>query len=139
MVEDWKQLLLDTLSLEFSTRMSSSISKITKRLSLGGKKSSTTKSAQAQPATTSATTATTPSTATQSESAAPAITTQPNTTNSDSIIDYSINARSLQPPKDSLRKLYPQIESYDSGMLDVGDGHSISYQWSGNKDGSPGE
>lgn len=118
--------------------MSAQISKLTKRLSLGGKKSSTAKQAQAQPAATSAT-ATAPSTATQSESAAPAITTQPNTTNSDSIIDYSINARSLQPPKDSLRKLYPQIESYDSGMLDVGDGHSISYQWSGKKDGSPGE
>ncbi|MGH1418006.1 MAG: prolyl aminopeptidase [Hyphomicrobiaceae bacterium] len=33
--------------------------------------------------------------------------------------------------------LYPVIEPYDSGMLDVGDGHQVYYEQSGNPDGLP--
>jgi proline iminopeptidase len=33
--------------------------------------------------------------------------------------------------------LYPKIEPYDSGMLDVGDGHRLYYEQSGNPDGTP--
>ena len=35
------------------------------------------------------------------------------------------------------RKLYPPIEPYDSGYLDVGDQHSLYYEQSGNPDGKP--
>ena len=35
------------------------------------------------------------------------------------------------------RTLYPEIEPYESGMLDVGDGHSLYWELSGNPDGKP--
>ena len=35
------------------------------------------------------------------------------------------------------RTLYPQIEPYESGHLDVGDGHSLYWELSGNPDGKP--
>jgi proline iminopeptidase len=36
-----------------------------------------------------------------------------------------------------LRIYYPPIEPYDSGMLDVGDGHRVYWELSGNPDGKP--
>ena len=36
-----------------------------------------------------------------------------------------------------MRDLYPAIEPYESGMLDVGDGQLIHYEISGNPDGKP--
>jgi len=35
------------------------------------------------------------------------------------------------------RGLYPAIEPYETGMLDVGDGHSLYWELSGNPDGKP--
>ncbi|MEO6225603.1 MAG: prolyl aminopeptidase [Sphingomicrobium sp.] len=35
------------------------------------------------------------------------------------------------------RTLYPPIEPYDSGLLDVGDGHRLYWELSGNPDGKP--
>ena len=35
------------------------------------------------------------------------------------------------------RTLYPEIEPYESGMLDVGDGHNLYWELSGNPDGKP--
>ena len=35
------------------------------------------------------------------------------------------------------RELYPSVEPYDQGMLDVGDGHCIYYEQSGNPKGKP--
>ena len=35
------------------------------------------------------------------------------------------------------RGLYPEIEPYETGMLDVGDGHSLSWELSGNPNGKP--
>ena len=35
------------------------------------------------------------------------------------------------------RDLYPEIEPYEKGMLDVGDGHKLYYDVSGNPDGVP--
>jgi proline iminopeptidase len=35
------------------------------------------------------------------------------------------------------RTLYPEFEPYSTGMLDVGDGHSLSWELSGNPDGKP--
>ncbi len=35
------------------------------------------------------------------------------------------------------RTLYPAIEPYESGMLEVGDGHCLSWELSGNPDGKP--
>lgn len=40
-------------------------------------------------------------------------------------------------PIPALRTLYPPIEPYESGMLEVGDGHSIYYERSGKKGGKP--
>jgi proline iminopeptidase len=37
----------------------------------------------------------------------------------------------------TLRELYPEIEPYDSFMLDVGDGHVVYVEQSGNPDGKP--
>lgn len=37
----------------------------------------------------------------------------------------------------SLRKLYPPIKPYNTGYLEVGDGHSVFYQELGNKEGCP--
>jgi proline iminopeptidase len=39
--------------------------------------------------------------------------------------------------KSNKRTLYPPIEPYHSGLLDVGDGHQISFDVSGNPDGIP--
>ncbi|MFE9579890.1 prolyl aminopeptidase [Nocardia sp. NPDC006044] len=36
-----------------------------------------------------------------------------------------------------LRTLYPEIEAYDSGLLDVGDGQAMYWEVSGNPDGKP--
>ncbi|NNF07819.1 MAG: prolyl aminopeptidase, partial [Candidatus Eisenbacteria bacterium] len=36
-----------------------------------------------------------------------------------------------------MRTLYPEIQPYDHGHLDVGDGHSIFYEVSGNPNGKP--
>ena len=35
---------------------------------------------------------------------------------------------------DTRRKLYPEIEPYETGMLDVGEGHSLYYE----RVGTPG-
>src|SRR4051812_50098982 len=35
------------------------------------------------------------------------------------------------------RTLYPPIEPYETGMLDVGDGHQLYWELSGNPDGKP--
>ncbi len=35
------------------------------------------------------------------------------------------------------RTLYPPIEPYETGMLDVGDGHSLYWELTGNPDGKP--
>jgi len=37
----------------------------------------------------------------------------------------------------TLRGLYPEIEPYDSGLLDVGDGHRVYWERSGRKGGKP--
>jgi len=37
----------------------------------------------------------------------------------------------------TLRQLYPPIEPYRSGMLDVGDGHTLYWELCGNPEGSP--
>ncbi|MBF6127134.1 prolyl aminopeptidase [Nocardia brasiliensis] len=37
----------------------------------------------------------------------------------------------------TLRTLYPEIEPYDSGLLDVGDGQAVYWEVSGNPDGKP--
>ena len=37
----------------------------------------------------------------------------------------------------SRRTLYPEIEPYDSGMIEVGDGHRLYWELSGNPDGKP--
>ncbi|RMG99647.1 MAG: prolyl aminopeptidase [Deltaproteobacteria bacterium] len=42
--------------------------------------------------------------------------------------------RIAEPP---YRPLYPAISPFDTGMLDVGDGHRIYYEQSGNPDGKP--
>ncbi len=36
-----------------------------------------------------------------------------------------------------MRAFYPPVEPYDSGMLDVGDGHKVYWEVSGNPDGKP--
>ena len=36
-----------------------------------------------------------------------------------------------------LRTLYPEIEPYQSGHLDVGDGHSLYWELCGNPQGKP--
>jgi proline iminopeptidase len=38
---------------------------------------------------------------------------------------------------DALRTLYPEIEPYETGLLDVGDGHQIYYERSGKRGGKP--
>ena len=43
----------------------------------------------------------------------------------------------MDMPMDSRRTLYPEIEPYKSGMLDVGDGHRLYWELSGNPDGKP--
>ncbi|MET0480318.1 MAG: alpha/beta fold hydrolase, partial [Mycetocola sp.] len=36
-----------------------------------------------------------------------------------------------------MRTLYPEIEPYDAGLLDVGDGNAIYWETCGNPDGKP--
>jgi proline iminopeptidase len=45
--------------------------------------------------------------------------------------------RSSEPDGTPRRGLYPEIEPYRTGMLDVGDGHSIYWELSGNPKGKP--
>ena len=35
------------------------------------------------------------------------------------------------------RTLYPEFQPYETGHLDVGDGHSLYWELSGNPDGKP--
>jgi len=44
---------------------------------------------------------------------------------------------SLQPPREDLRQLYPEIEPYDHGHLAVDGQHQIYYEQCGNPDGKP--
>jgi proline iminopeptidase len=43
----------------------------------------------------------------------------------------------MDMPATKRRPLYPPIEPYATGMLDVGDGHSLYWELSGNPDGKP--
>ena len=43
----------------------------------------------------------------------------------------------MDMPMQSRRTLYPEIQPYETGMLDVGDGHSLYWELSGNPDGKP--
>jgi proline iminopeptidase len=43
----------------------------------------------------------------------------------------------MDMPTKSRRTLYPAIEPYERGMLDVGDGHSLYWELSGNPGGKP--
>lgn len=52
-------------------------------------------------------------------------------------VDYTAEARSLSGPKDGLRQLYPEVEPYASGHLEVDSRHSLYYEWSGKEDGHP--
>lgn len=54
---------------------------------------------------------------------------------SDSTSAPTSTARRLTDP--DLVGLYPPIEPYDTGMLPVGDGHTLYYEQSGNPDGKP--
>ena len=47
------------------------------------------------------------------------------------------HTRSLQPPRDDLRSLYPKIEPYDHGHLAVDGHHEVYYEQLGNPDGKP--
>lgn len=46
-------------------------------------------------------------------------------------------AGKIENPISYPRVLYPEIEPFDEGLLDVGDGHQLAYDVSGNKDGIP--
>ena len=43
----------------------------------------------------------------------------------------------LSPGPEGIRTLYPPVEPYECGMLDVGDGHQVYWEVSGNPDGKP--
>ena len=43
----------------------------------------------------------------------------------------------MDMPASRRRTLYPEIEPYESGRLDVGDGHSLYWELCGNSDGKP--
>ena len=43
----------------------------------------------------------------------------------------------MDMPLNARRTLYPEIQPYESGMLDVGDGHSLYWELSGNPNGKP--
>ena len=43
----------------------------------------------------------------------------------------------MDMPIQGRRTLYPEIQPYQTGMLDVGDGHSLYWELSGNPDGKP--
>jgi len=46
-------------------------------------------------------------------------------------------ANQIDKPVVFPRDLYPELEPFDEGLLDVGDGHQISYDVSGNPEGIP--
>jgi len=46
-------------------------------------------------------------------------------------------ANQINEPVQFPRDLYPELEPFDAGLLDVGDGHSLSYDVSGNRNGIP--
>jgi proline iminopeptidase len=43
----------------------------------------------------------------------------------------------MDMPAQPRRTLYPEIQPYETGMLDVGDGHSLYWELSGNPNGKP--
>jgi len=43
----------------------------------------------------------------------------------------------MDMPLNARRTLYPEIQPYETGMLDVGDGHRLYWELSGNPDGKP--
>jgi proline iminopeptidase len=43
----------------------------------------------------------------------------------------------MDMPLNARRTLYPEIQPYQTGMLDVGDGHSLYWELSGNPNGKP--
>jgi len=43
----------------------------------------------------------------------------------------------MDMPMQGRRTLYPEIQPYQTGMLDVGDGHNLYWELSGNPDGKP--
>jgi proline iminopeptidase len=43
----------------------------------------------------------------------------------------------MDMPLNARRTLYPEIQPYETGMLDVGDGHRLYWELSGNSDGKP--
>ncbi len=43
----------------------------------------------------------------------------------------------MDMPAQPRRSLYPEIQPYETGMLDVGDGHSLYWELSGNPNGKP--
>jgi len=43
----------------------------------------------------------------------------------------------MDMPATARRALYPEIQPYETGMLDVGDGHNLYWELSGNPDGKP--
>jgi proline iminopeptidase len=43
----------------------------------------------------------------------------------------------MDMPTQARRTLYPEIEPYETGMLDVGDGHRLYWELSGNPNGKP--
>jgi proline iminopeptidase len=43
----------------------------------------------------------------------------------------------MDMPMKGRRTLYPELQPYQTGMLDVGDGHRLSWELSGNPDGKP--
>jgi proline iminopeptidase len=43
----------------------------------------------------------------------------------------------MDMPMQGRRTLYPEIQPYETGMLDVGDGHSLYWELSGNPNGKP--
>ena len=45
--------------------------------------------------------------------------------------------RSTEPDGVRRRELYPEIEPYDTGFLDTGEGHQVYWELSGNPQGTP--
>ena len=43
----------------------------------------------------------------------------------------------MDMPTTQRRTLYPEITPYETGMLDVGDGHSLYWELTGNPNGKP--
>ncbi|KAK0569433.1 hypothetical protein OC861_000921 [Tilletia horrida] len=75
---------------------------------------------------------------TSAPTTAAAAVAQPNYLHQDHMPSYDESARSLSGPKTGLRELYPPIEPYASGTLEVDGGlHSIYWELSGKKGGKP--